>query len=620
MKWLRRKIGSIALVALSCVTVLGIAMAGFLAVSSQAMKFANRSYLAVVSKQLAENGLEQALRAYNANTFTTAAWTRPDSITANKTFTLPTTNYGNTGITATVNVRVYHYRDTRKATVWNALSTYAIGDYVWYQGVWYLCIAAATSSQPPYTTGNWKAAPDNWNAYANYQIGNIALFGGSAYRCIAANTNLAPSSTTSAYWTAYTVAAWNTATAYAVDTTVFFGGIAYRCIAADTGGHSPPNTTYWLSVPVIYAQGVATLPDNNSTTIKTELRATLAPAPLFPNALAASTLVTVTNSVTVNSYNGGSFNGTMGTYNQTSAPYSAASPNIGSSAVVAGGNTSGTAVAISASRINGYVAVPSSSNAPLYTYDATNGIITSTAAPTAPPTKIDLTRVSRSPYIPQFDVQSVTGAGNLPSAAGGTTYLNAGNNTLGTAGASSPSIYTIDGTYNSGWLYSGLYLSDTANILNIVGPVILNVNGPLYTYYGKIVISPTGSLEVYFSGQLYVGSTSYMGIQNQTNDPKKCLLVGTSTANSSGSHYYWPTGASFYGLIYMPNAYVSTWSNVVIYGAVSAKNIAFPQAGNQFHYDTSLRTAGSIGTFIDSVYRVSEWRELTDPNDLITLP
>ena len=70
----------------------------------------------------------------------------------------------------------------------------------------------------------------------------------------------------------------------------------------------------------------------------------------------------------------------------------------------------------------------------------------------------------------------------------------------------------------------------------------------------------------------------------------------------------------------MPNAYVSTWSNVVIYGAVSAKNIAFPQAGNQFHYDTSLRTAGSIGTFIDSVYRVSEWRELTDPNDLITLP
>ena len=164
---------------------------------------------------------------------------------------------------------------------------------------------------------------------------------------------------------------------------------------------------------------------------------------------------------------------------------------------------------------------------------------------------------------------------------------------------------------------------DSANVLTINGPVILNVNGPLYTYGGKIVISSTGSLEVYFSGQLYVGSSATTGIQNATNDPKKCILVGSSTSNSSGSHYYWSNGAAatpFYGLIYMPNAYVSTWTNVVIHGAISAKNIAFPQAGNQFHYDTSLRTAGSIGTFIDSVYRVSEWRELTDPNDLITLP
>jgi hypothetical protein len=617
------KKGSVVLVALSCVTVLGIAMASFLAISSQAMKFSNRSYAKAVSKQLAEMGLERALRSYNAGTFS-SGWTLTGGTTATRSLSISSSHYGNSGIAATVNIRVEHYRTTNKATVWSELTAYSANDFVWYQGVWYLCTAAPpvavpplSNNQVPSNTTYWKAAPETWNAQANYRIGNIALSGGSAYRCIANNINQTPPNAT--YWTAYSAAAWSSGTAYAVDTVVLSGGLHYRCIAANTD-QEPPNTTYWLSAPVIYAEGVATLPDNTATTLKTQLRTTLAPASLFPNALAATTLVTFASTGTVNSYNS-----PLGTYNQTTAPFSASSPNIGSSAVVAGGNTGGNAVALTNVRVNGYLAAPSASTspyAPRYT-NSTSGIVTSTPAPTTPATKIDLTRISRSPYIPQFDIQNVTGGGNLPAAAGGGTYLDTGTNTLGTAGATTPSIYNIDGTYNGTSLYSGLYLDIATNILNIDGPVILNVSGPLYIYSGKINITTRGSLEVYFTGQLYVGSSATTGIQNATLDPKKCLLVGTSTGNSSGSHYYWANGAAatpFYGLIYMPNAYVSTWTNVVIRGAISAKNIGYPQAGCFLNYDTSLRTAGAIGTFIDAPYKLTEWRELTDPNDKITLP
>lgn len=615
--------GSVVLVALSCVTVLGIAVASFLSVSNQAMRLSNRSYAKSVSKQLAEMGLERALRSFNANTF--SSWTRPDATTATRSFSIASSRYGNSGITADVNIRVDHYRGTNKATVWNERTAYTANDYVWYQGVWYLCTATppvavppAYNNQVPSDTTYWKAAPETWNAFANYRIGNIVLSGGSAYRCTAANINQVPPN--ASYWTAYGVAAWNSSTVYAVDTVALSGGVAYRCIAAHTD-MAPPNTAYWLSAPVIYAEGVATLPDSSSTKLKTQIRATLAPAPLFPNALGATTLVTFASTGTVNSYNS-----VLGTYNQTTAPFSAGSPNIGSSAVVAGGNTGGNAVAITNARINGYLAAPSAATspyAPRYT-NSTSGIVTSVAAPTTPSPRIDSTRISRSPYIPQFDILAVTGGTDLPASAGVGTYLDAGANTLGTAGATTPSIYNIDGTYNGTTLYSGLYLDNAANVLTIAGPVILNVTGPLYTYSGRIQIETTGSLEVYFTGQLYVGSSATTGIRNLTLDPKKCLLVGTSTANSSGSHYYWANASAttypFYGLIYMPNAYVSTWSNVVIRGAISAKNIGYPSTLSVLNYDTSLRTAGAIGTFIDSPYRLVEWRELTDPTEKITLP
>jgi hypothetical protein len=643
----RQSSATVSLVALCFIAVLGVTLASYLAVSTQAIKFSNRAYAVNVSRHLAEMGMERALRSFNFNTF--SSWTL-SGITASETLTTSSSTslstLGSSGITPSVNIKVYHYRTTNKATVWTATpgaTAYAVGDYVWYQGVWYLCLSTPGANAPSNAT-YWTAAPEPWNANANYQTGNIVVYGGSAYRCIVANTNKVPPNAT--FWTAYAVADWNASTTYSVNDVVLFGGIPYRCISAHSN-HSPPDTTYWLGAPAIYSEGIATLNDSSNTVIKTQLRALLASASLFPNALGATTLVTLPTTATVDSYNqplsvwsaaypyqvGDAvrvgttyYRCTAANTNQTppNASYWSTTAPLGYAAVIAGGNTAGTAVSVISATMGGYVTAPPTTTTP-YTPQASFGASTTpnlknsdgtVTSPLTGSTNIDQTRISRTPYIPQFDIQSVTGAGNLPS--GGTSLPDA-NTTLGTAGATSPSVYNITGTYNGATLNPGLYLNNSKT-LTIDGPVILNVSGPLYTYPGQITITTNGSLEVYFTGQLYVGfSGAYKGITNQTYDPKKCILVGTSTANATNSHYYWTT-EPFYGVIYMPNAYVSTWTNVNIYGAISAKNIGFPNAGGALHYDTSLRSAGKISTFVDGPYVISQMRELTSPSEKITLP
>ncbi|MES1195135.1 MAG: hypothetical protein ABUL65_04510, partial [Opitutus sp.] len=406
--------------------------------------------------------------------------------------------------------------------------------------------------------------------------------------------------------------------------------------------------------PAIYSEGVATLP-YSTTPIKTQLRANIAPAPLFPNALGATTLVTLSSTGTVDSYNAPRTSawssatsyvagdtvrsGTtlyrciLGHTNQpvTSTTYWVTSP-LGFSAVIAGGNTSGTAVSVTGATMGGYVAAPSLSTSP---YDAQaifgtsstpnlkNPDGTVSSAHSGSP-NVDDTRISRSPYIPQFDIQSVSG-GNLPN---GTTYMPDNGYTLGVAPtpgtASSPLVYNITRSYTGGSYYSGLYLADTADVLIINGPVILNISGSYFGMgQGKIQINSGGSLEVYFSSstQLYLGLSSGGGIDNQTNDPTKVFITSNHATNTVNYHYLFAASGAlpFCGTIYMPNAFLTVANNSACYGALSASNVRFTTVANM-HYDTSLRTAGKIGTYIDNAYLLSDWRELTNPAERVTLP
>lgn len=589
--------GSVALVALCLMAVLGIALASFLAVSNQSMKLNNRAYAKDVSRHLAEMGLERALRAFSFSVFN-GSWTY-SGITATRTLTISSSNYGTSGITTAINLRVDHYLTGNKAVPWSVLTSYAADDFVSYLGVWYNCILAPTSNQNPSTTFYWTAAPQPWKAESTYQLSNIVVLGGSAYRCTTIHSHQAPPN--ASYWSAASaVAAWNAATLYNIDDVVTTGGVVYRCITSNTN-QSPPNTTYWLSAPIIYSEGVATLPDG-SAPIKTQLRALIAPAPLFTNAAGATTYTNLASSGTIDSYNFA-----LGNYGGA---------NLGYSAVLAGGNTSGTAVTVTSATVKGYVAAPGASTspyAPRWSYGAAT--VTGSAA-----TGIDLTRISRSPSVPQFDIQTIAASGtvtlnSLTLSSNTTTNLPRGGDTI-----------SSDGKY---YYYTTSYLYITSGgTLNINSPVIIDVRPTgssghfmLDSATGKIVIAnnTTASLEVHFGGELYIGTNGGGGIQNLTLDPKRCILLGTSTTNTSGYHYFW-TNVPFYGVIYMPNAYLHMWNsgfNEQVYGALSASNIYFNHSAN-LHYDTSLRTATISG--VDAPYMITDLRELTSPAERVTLP
>ncbi|MBS0662433.1 MAG: hypothetical protein JSR48_04165 [Verrucomicrobia bacterium] len=670
MKPRRNEKASVVLVAMCFVAVLAISLAGYMAVGSQSTRQSTRAYLRDVSLQLAQIGLERALNAFATSSF--SSWTRPNSTTATKTVTIAGSRYGTANLTANVYIRVDRYREPppslltgtpNRGNVWSAQRTYAVGDFVYYLGVWYLCYPSAPAAGvAPSNIAYWTSAPDIWNPYATYQIGNVALYGGAAYRCAAINSNMPPGAATiptywslitptdtwvssatylpgqyaisgaqayrclaantnqappnAAYWASATgvnVGTWNAANSYAIDAVVFAGGVPYRCIAANSN-KQPPNTTYWLSPPVIYAQGTATLPDNTGTTISTQLRAIVAPAPLFTTAAGAYTYTNLASGGIIDSYNAA-----IGTYaSQVSGSGSTYTQYTNYSATLAGGNTSGTAVNLNTATLRGYVSAPAASTspyAPRWTYSGSGAVLGPNDS-----SGVNLTRINRSSYLPKFDVQAVTGGNNLPAGQGVGTILNQGNRTLGTPGTLQ--IYNITGTYYSGSSYTpGIYLNNSTDILNIIGPVILNVTGSFYISNGSLNISAGASLEVYFTDELYIGNNGSGGIYNSNADPKTLLIVGTSTVNSSGYHYLW-TAADFYGVLYMPSAYIHLWNSGYTpqrYGALLGSNVYFNHTANQ-HYDTTLRTAGSIGTFIDSPYLVSELRLLSDPGEQVTLP
>jgi Tfp pilus assembly protein PilX len=406
---------------------------------------------------------------------------------------------------------------------------YRIGDIVYYSGSIYRCILAHTSSTSitPSNASYWTNAPLRspvWDSGRYYAANSTVTYNGTWYRCITANSGSIPSS--SGNWSSTANSPWSSATSYSAGTYVSYGGVWYKCIVAPTANQSPNNSTYWTAqgAPVIYAQATATLPDG-SPAITTELRATVGVAPLFPNALAANSTLTISGAGTVDSYDS-----TLGTY---------ASQTPGYSAVLAAGNTSSTAITISSTTVKGYFAAPSSASSPYGALVNSGGSLKnsdgSVTSPASGAPNIDLTRISRSPYIPQFDclpsggLTAAFSAANFPQ---GLALNLAATTNIGTPGATTPSRYYYNGnlTLSSATGYS---------IININGPVILYINGNLTmdsgSPNGKININSAGSAEIHVAGRLNVNVGSD-GINNTTLDPKKLTII-CDTATNSAQNY-----------------------------------------------------------------------------------
>jgi len=574
--------------------VLGIALTTYIALSANAMRMSDRSYFTQVSSHLAEMGLERSLRSFGFNDF--GGWTISGT-TAKQTISVTTSHYASSGITAAINLRVDHYN----ATVWNSTTAYTTSSMVWYRGVWFQCISGHTNQVPPNTT-YWKSAASPWKANVNYNATgtDIVISGGSAYRCTASNSNQAPPN--SSYWSsAYSIAPWDSATSYAIDDVVLSGGTRYRCIAAHSN-QAPPNATYWIGPPVIYSEGTVDLADRGTAAIKTQLRAAVAPMAMFPNLLGATGS---TGTITFAS----THTGTISSYN---SPLDSSHSTAGASAIIAASGN----VNVGNTNIAGYV--------------ASGGTVTQNSAKVgnvSPATSWDSSRVSTSAFVPQFTESVPTGGTQIwPTPANG----SGGTSWSQTIGNSSAGAATT--TY---WISGDFYLG-ASQTLNVIGPVKLRVTGQIYIYNGsaggQIIISGNGSLELHCA----TGSPGFyiagQGIDNQTKDPKKCVIY---YSGSGGSGFYDSTSGynltlnysnsyEFYGVIYAPNCDLVMGPIPTNFnGAIAARSIRFllPNTSLNLRYDTSLRTAALPGTDASSYpFTITEWRELTSPSERVALP
>lgn len=499
---------------------------------------------------------------------------------------------------------------------WNAGLNYNLGDVVYRSSRWYRCIQAHTNQGPPNTT-YWSTAPllnTTWNTGQQYSTNDTVFYNGVWYLSLQ-NTNAGQNpSTATTYWiganTNNTSYQWNTTTNYSAGAYRCYGGIWYKCLSAGSN-KTPNNSSYWTAswaqssgvttgAPVIYAESTVTLPDG-SPAIKTQLRAPIAPASLFPNAAASTSSLTITSGTgTVDSYDNNLGTSYASQVGNTATNYSAVL-------------TAGTTLAINGTTaVRGYLAWPSPPSG-----ISTDTTVQGPSSPASP--KVDSSRVSRSPYLPQFDPlpsPSLTSAFSSWNFPYGTTLTTnpGGTVTIGNPGATTPACYYYNGTLD---LASSL--SYEMATLNINGPVKLYINGNLITRSGgTVVINSAGSAEIHVDGYIRL-MASTGGFLNNTLDPKKLILI--SDVTSTSTQYLAATTNPFYGIVYIPNTTTSLGldirTGVQIYGAVSAKKIYFRNEAN-VHYDTSLRYATIPG--VDQPWAVTEWRELTDPAERAVLP
>ncbi|AOS44462.1 hypothetical protein Verru16b_01524 [Lacunisphaera limnophila] len=503
---------------------------------------------------------------------------------------------------------------------WNSAFNYNIGDVVYSSSRWYRCLVANINKSPSTNPTYWSVSPrltTDWEPYRQYSSNDLVFHNGVWYLSLLnTNINQNPTSAT-AYWiganTSNTSYLWNSTTAYSANAYRSYDGVWYKCLVGNTG-ELPGNTTYWTATwaqssgistgaPMLYAEATVNLGDR--TTSRIQLRAPVTRASLFPNAIGASSTLTITGGTgTIDSYNsalGTSYASQIGTSTNYSAVVAAGSAEAaGTTTLLTIGN--GTTV-------NGYVSTPSSSTSPFAprTSLGSSATVKSATSPVSP--TVDLTRLSRSPYVPQFstwpapDIATAFANSNFP--AGIVLPTNpAGTVTIGSAGSVTPSVYYYNGSLDVA--SSGSYEMAT---LAINGPVILYLNGNLRLRTGgSVIVRETGSLEVHASGGIRIDEASN-GIDNQTLDPQKVFLLSDSSGTTT--QYYADTTNPFYGVIYAPNTTatlgVDIRTGVTIYGAISARKITFSSEAN-LHYDTALRYATFGG--VDQPYTVTQWREL----------
>ncbi len=322
--------------------------------------------------------------------------------------------------------------------------------------------------------------------------------------------------------------------------------------------------------PTIIAS--ATITTVASGTFTKTLTATTKTAPFFANAVGIidgnNGRVLFNSNGTVDSWN----SDPDGDYNVTTPKVDYAAPTYAlaanCAAVIAGPN-----ITLNSATVYGYAATFGNS------ITTTGSSKIKGPGPTAP--NIDTTRVSKSAFVPNLAVASPTGSydtATVHDLSGGATL------TIGTVGASTPTQYSV----------SDLNITDAGTALIVQGPVVLKVNGYLQLYYAaKIQVLTTGRLELFVTGDVYVGGAagSTARFQNDTNEPKNLALYSTSTGSRTFVYY---STQDFCGVMYSASTTtkIEIQSSPKIFGAIVANSNVEFDAGTTpvIHYDSALRT------------------------------
>jgi hypothetical protein len=188
------------------------------------------------------------------------------------------------------------------------------------------------------------------------------------------------------------------------------------------------------------------------------------------------------------------------------------------------------------------------------------------------------------PYLPVINPPSLTAQGTDLSAKGTTVILNPAES----------------GTYTKIDLSNG---ERNPGILEIQGGnVVLHITGNIDMGNScEIIVRPGSSLTLYVDGDIYTDNSS--GINNQAGNVDDFTLYGNST---SSQIFSLKAKSMVFGTVYAPNADITLYPNLEMYGAIVGKNVAF-KSGSAFYYDEAVRNVTADDEGVRFV--VQRWHE-----------
>jgi hypothetical protein len=188
------------------------------------------------------------------------------------------------------------------------------------------------------------------------------------------------------------------------------------------------------------------------------------------------------------------------------------------------------------------------------------------------------------PYLPVINPPSLTAKETDLSAKGATVILNPAES----------------GTYTKIDLSNG---GGNPGILEIQGGnVVLHITGNIDMGNScEIIVRPGSSLTLYVDGDIYTDNSA--GINNQAGNVKDFKLYGNSTSQQIFSL---KAKSSVFGTVYAPNADITLYPNLEIYGAIVGKNVT-SKSGSAFYYDKAVRNVTADDKGVRFV--VQRWHE-----------